>query len=275
MLNQISFRDLHDALLAHDGESVYAELLLPWLRTSGDQQTWLRSLGHREGAPVPLVSLEESWELYALSRVLDLLILGFQKPGPDAGWEGPQISMGEFLEFIKVMGLRSLTPASFSPFHHEIVDARLSDKASPVPEIISSRWPCVMLGNLLVLRGGIELEANAKVLDPDLARSTTLYWAYRRKGRPHRDLSHGWGSNSQWRTTFRRDYAIGNMQYFNVDGKYDLHAKGSELKEVLEACPELTLDERIELLTNRCFIRCVKPHDDLLPYDDRFQKIVI
>ncbi|MFX5464564.1 hypothetical protein ABTD44_19515, partial [Acinetobacter baumannii] len=74
-----------------------------------------------------------------------------------------------------------------------------------------------MLGNLLVLRGGLELEANAKVLDPDLARSTTLYWAYRRKGRPHRDLSHGWGSNSQWRTTFRRDYAIGNMQYFNVD----------------------------------------------------------
>jgi hypothetical protein len=60
-----------------------------------------------------------------------------------------------------------------------------------------------------------------------------------------------------------------------VEIRQTQYAKGSELKEVLEACPELTRDERIELLTNRCFIRCVKPHDDLLPYDDRFQKVVI
>jgi hypothetical protein len=32
----------------------------------------------------------------------------------------------------------------------------------------------------------------------------------------------------------------------------------------------LALDERIELLINRCFVRCTKDHWGLFPYDDRY-----
>ncbi len=35
--------------------------------------------------------------------------------------------------------------------------------------------------------------------------------------------------------------------------------------------PELTPDERIELLTNRCFLTTTKPHDGLYPYGDTYR----
>ena len=91
-----------------------------------------------------------------------------------------------------------------------------------------------------------------------------MYWACQRRNRPHRDLSDGWGSNSWWRTSFRRDYQLGGMLYFNADGRNDLSAPPSGEADG----DELTAEERIELLTNRCFIRTTKPHDDLWPYDD-------
>lgn len=273
-MNQISCRQLHDTLLNYEGSHAYAEVILPWLQASSDHHVWLRSIGQREGKPIPSVSEEESWELYALNRVFDLLILRFQDGGADAGWDGPQISMDEFLEFIKALGLTSVMPASYSAFYQEIICVQPSNKPSFAPAITAYRWPCVMLGNLLILRGGVELTAEVNVLSPSLAGNTTLYWTYRRKGRPHQDLSHGWGSNSQWRTAFRRDYVIGGVQYFNVDGEQDLQAKGDELTRILESDPELTLEERIELLTNRCFVKCTKPHDDLWPYDDRFQIVL-
>jgi len=53
-----------------------------------------------------------------------------------------------------------------------------------------------------------------------------LYFTYLRRSRPTCDLSHGWGSNSQWSTDFRRDYAGGGMLHHNVDGVATLSAEG-------------------------------------------------
>jgi hypothetical protein len=72
------------------------------------------------------------------------------------------------------------------------------------------------------------------------------------------------GSNSQWRTSFRRDYRIGQEVHYNVDGKLDLAAPDS----TVESRDDLTREERTELLTNRCFVRTTKPQNDLWPYHD-------
>jgi hypothetical protein len=52
-----------------------------------------------------------------------------------------------------------------------------------------------------------------------------------------------------------------------VDGEHDLAAPGSDG----DPASGLTREERVELLTHRCFVRTRKPHDDLHPYSDRLQ----
>lgn len=267
-MNQHSFRDLHDALLKDDEDSPFSSLLLPWSEEHLSARVWLNDLKHREGHPFPKADIEDLWELYALSRVCDLLLLRFQDEKDDTStWAGPQISLDEFVAFAESLGLTVMRPTMFSAFYHEIVEATPCHDAR-APEIIEYRWPCVMLGNMVLVRGGVAVSASAASLTPGIAGRSTLYWAYRRRTRPCRDLSHGWGSNSRWRTAFRRDYVIGNSHFFNVDGTCHLGARNQKVAAVEASDIELTLEERIELLTHRCFVKTVKQDDDLWPYDD-------
>ncbi|HTN90221.1 MAG TPA: hypothetical protein VL242_41385 [Sorangium sp.] len=57
------------------------------------------------------------------------------------------------------------------------------------------------------------------------------------------------------------------MLYYNVDGKHDLGVP----EPTAEYDDALTREERVELLTHRCFVTTAKQHDDLYPYDDRFR----
>jgi hypothetical protein len=63
--------------------------------------------------------------------------------------------------------------------------------------------------------------------------------------------------HSQWRTSFRRDYALDGSLWYNVDAR---PRQGPEMDEDLEP------RERAELLRHRCFVPCAKPHDDRWPY---------
>ncbi|MEV4706843.1 hypothetical protein [Actinoplanes sp. NPDC049316] len=54
-----------------------------------------------------------------------------------------------------------------------------------------------------------------------MATTSPLYWASWRRYRPAVDLSHGWGSNSRWRTSFRRDYRLTDRLAYNVDAALD------------------------------------------------------
>jgi hypothetical protein len=210
--------------------------------------------------------VEDLWRLYALSRVNDILLLRFQ-PGCADGtaWPGPPVTLQQYLQFANDLGLSVAQEDSFFPFYHEVVEVDQAAAEDHLISITSSSWPCLMLGNMLFSRGGVRVHAGRNHVCKEVAESSTLYWASWRKNRPSDDLSAGWGSNSQWRTRFRRDYRVGGVLYFNVEGSNDLsdYRCGSDRHG-------LTRAERIELLTNRCFVTTSKPHDDLFPYKDTY-----
>ncbi len=211
--------------------------------------------------------MEDLWRLYALGRVNEVLLLRFQRGRAEGtDWPGPKVSLDEYVWFAESLGMTVAGSQSFSPFYHEIVEVAQADNEEQPVTVLSTFWPCLMLGDMLFSRAGVRVSGGSRFVHKEIAESSTLYWAYRRKNRPYQDLSHGWGSNSQWRTAFRRDYRVGQGFYYNVDGKHDLGA--SEPAE--EDRDDLTREERIELLTNRCFVTTMKPHCDLWPYDDRF-----
>ncbi|WP_411754477.1 hypothetical protein [Serratia sp. (in: enterobacteria)] len=257
-------RSLHDHLLEYKGKDCYVEILIPWLKENQNEVDWLCSFAQRAAKPIPKASDEDLWHLYALSRVLELLILRFQKSrGDETGWSGPDISLQQFDLFAEALGLHVEYSATYHPFAHEIVE--LIPISSSCPKITQHHWSGLMLGDMRMLRAGVSLSAPPAVLRPGIADSSTLFWAYRRKNRPYQDLSQGWGSNSSWRTRFRRDYKIGNELYFNVDGTEDLMLGPADLLND----EGLNREERVELLVNRSFVMTDKPYDDLWPYDDK------
>lgn len=70
-------------------------------------------------------------------------------------------------------------------------------------------------------------------------------------------MSAGWGHNSQWNTSFRLDYWSKETLYYNIN---------CDLNTFMIEEDELSKDQRMELLKNRCF---VKPPEilDCFPYD--------
>lgn len=212
------------------------------------------------------MSAEDGWRLYALSRVIELLMLSFQHGTADGtDWPGPGIAIEEVCTFARGLGLTVVSPDRYSPFDCEIVTATPARDPHEPPSLIAVHWPCLMLGDMLICRAGTSIHAGEAIVNPEIATSSTLYWAYRRKNRPYVDRSQGWGSNSQWRTRFRRDYRVGDRLFYNVDGGIDLASSQTGPSDD----PELTRAERAELLIHRCFVITIKPSDDRSPYDDR------
>jgi hypothetical protein len=263
--SQADYRELFDLIHGKDSRPLYWYVIAPWVESHLSEREWLRSFALRRGDPIPPADVEDLWRLYALSRVNETLLLGFQHGRADGcDWPGPTISLDDYQRFAESFGLTATESVPFSPFYHEVVEVEeASDEDQPV-KLETTLWPCLMLGDMVFSRAGVRVSGGRRLIRTDVAESSTLYWAFRRKNRPYQDLSHGWGSNSQWRTRFRRDYRIGEEVHYNVDGKHDLAAP----EPAAEDRDGLTRDERIELLTNRCFVRTTKPHDDLWPYDD-------
>lgn len=263
----MSFRALHDELLAYQGQAAFVDVLMPWIKANPAEIERLRSIRLRTGRPIPDVAEDERWLLYAASRVFELLVLRFQSGRADGSeWPGPVISEDELVLFSERMGLDVVRPDRYSPFHHEIATLSRSAEAARSPQIVGYHWPCLMLGPLLLMRAGVTLSANASVMRPEVAGTSMLYWAFRRKTRPHHDLAHGWGHNSSWRTCFRRDYHLGDTFHFNVDGTVDLLELQAESRNEEGLSPK----ERMELVANRCFVTVAKDSVDHFPYDDRF-----
>jgi hypothetical protein len=252
-------RLLIDRLLGYAGTAAFDELLLPWIDAHPGEPAWLAAFAARTGTPVPPATLEERWRLYALSRLCELL--------REATWGRAhfRLTPAQFHAFAARLGLDVSEPADYAPFHHEIV--RVQPAADPYrpPRVLAFDWPCLMLGDMLFMRAGVEVEAGSEVLRPGIADGATLYWTYARDARPTHDLAHGWGSNSAWRSAFRRDYRGGADFHFNVDGTVDLACVDPDARDEYG----LTRDERIELLVNRSFVTSERPHDDLFPYDER------
>ncbi|HVG45423.1 MAG TPA: hypothetical protein VM890_11850, partial [Longimicrobium sp.] len=227
-----------------------------WLRRQDGERRWLEQLRGRTGDPVPPLRPEESWRLYALSRIVQLLQLSFAPRTAEAAWTLAPVGRDEHARFMDALGLEPLERAGFHPFFHEVVTVDALAEADAAPEVAEAYWPGYGLGPLLVTRAGCRVRAGRLHLLKEVAERSTLYWAYARNTRGTDDLSSGWGGNSQWRTAFRRDYALDGRLWYNVGAREHPGGAGAEL----------TAAERAELLRHRCFVTCTGPSDDRWPY---------
>jgi hypothetical protein len=267
--SQKPLRDLYEKVLEDDAGDVARDVLRPWLDTPAARElrTWFDEFKRRPGDPVPTATDEELCLLYAASRVSQTLLLGFQ---PDAGHggtgPGPAVALADYLEFMTALGFATVEQARFHPFYHEVVALDPDPNPAAAPTVVSHDWPAIALGPLLFARAGVRVRAGSNHLKPGLADASTLYWAFRRRNRPYEDLSHGWGSNSQWRTAFRRDYHLAGAFHFNADGRTptDRPLRGPPAPH--SALPPAT---RAELLAHRCLVRTRLDDDVASPYQDR------
>ncbi len=272
----MNFRTLHETVLdAVDSARPLAEVL------DGQAEAVAASMAHVDGLrrrpprrPEPAHDVGPLHELYALSRTSDLLLeLGCPDGEPERqlGETGGRRTADDVLHLhARFFGALGMSPfehaAGFSPFHHEIFGV-VTDDALPDVRLERVLWPGLMFGTLLFARAGVVVRAPSRLIDAHVATSSVLYFAFRRGSRPTQDLSHGWGHNSQWSTSFVRYYADGDGYHLNWDGRMDIGADEPPQDE--QGPSELSLDQRREILVHRCFVRAGNPHDSGWPYQDR------
>lgn len=252
------FRTLYNTLIEYQGDNVVTDVLSVWMSEAESEVKWLHELAARSQGDIPKVSERELESLYALSRVNDIFLLRFQSGKFDGNWKGVDISLVEYKKFFKGLGLVEYGQAHYHPFFHEVVE--VSDKGD-----FCEYWPTLMLGSMLFSRAGVRCP-NSTYVTKGVADRSTIYWTFRRSYRPCEDLSHGWGHNSQWGTSLRRDYYIGDRLFYNVEGVISA--------EVVQEDDEdnLSCAQRIELVRNRCFTCSTREHTDLWPYDWSYQE---
>ena len=266
------FRALCNEIWSYSGGIIFDDILAHWV---GRSRAAVAALGElREARPYDTAILEHSanmWNLYALSRVNDILLLAFQnvEDGRETfaipAWF--ELSREQYVEFFESLGFVLMERADFSAFYHEILNVRQAPDENQPVALGSEHWPCLMLGNMMFSRAGVDVVAGAHLVNKEIAETSALYFCYTRRGRRTADLSKGWGSNSQWRTSFRRDFHVGPELIYNIDGKYLLNAVNPD--EVNQW--GLSVEERTQLCKYRCSIVKNK-RDDVWPYDDQLSE---
>ena len=274
------FRRLYEGLHDHHDDADGRRRRLSGQRqVAADHLAGLAPLRVRERIPAGGYTGddEQLWrimELYALSRVSDYL-LELSCPGgePPAGFgvTGSRrlapAGVAAHAEFFTAIGLTPFQHAdAFSPFHHEVF-AVVQDPDATSATVEEVLWPGFWFGDLLFSRAGVRVRAPRHLIDAVVATTSTLYFTSRREPRPTDDLSHGWGSRSQWRTSFHRFYSDAEGLHLNWDGEVDL----GDDHPADPSGDHSPLDQRRELLLHRCFVRSDPPHDeaDRFPYQDR------
>ena len=259
-------RDLYDKILEFEDEAIFERLIKPWI-AENNYANQLKDIF--EKLAVSDQDPELSWELYALSRVLDTLTLRLQPDNAaDGDWPGPPVTLPEYTELIALLGLEAITPQSFDAFHCEIMEVRPGTENFKLTECF---FPAVKLGGFLIKRAGVSLLISPDTYDPDRINSAIIYWAYRRKNRKYKDLSQGWGGNSQWTTGLRLDSETTGSFAYNPTGKFDLNNPTREVMNELKE-QQLEISEAIELVKFRHFITSPGDDTDLFPYDFRYEE---
>jgi hypothetical protein len=231
--------------LVYSGSSWGQDILGPWMRAHPAVVAALRVAGEPGSASVALGG-EDLWALYAVHRLVEFLTSAYQPAAPSDDDE-PFDHLPEpaaLAQFVAAVGGTWPARAAFHPFLHEIVAAVPAQDPEMAPELVRQWWPGCFVGSLLLARAGVTVRAGSRWLQPAVAGSSTLYWAWRRRHRPVADLSHGWGHNSQWRTAFRRDYLLDGVLRYNVDA--------AQQPEPDRDDPDLPPGADVELLRYRC-----------------------
>ncbi|HKQ72985.1 MAG TPA: hypothetical protein VJ810_04600 [Blastocatellia bacterium] len=259
------FRELYEQLLEYEGPSAYQDVLLPWQEKADQTMSVLKKYGEIQARLIPIKDIYQHLsDLYALSRVGDILLLPFQKGDCDGrSWPGPSITAEERDAYFTSLGMTRIEQKTFHPFYHEIVEVTQSDNEDEPIILEVTLWSGFMLGSLLFCRAGVRVRGGRRHIKKEIAENSTLHYAFRRKNRKTWDASLGWGSNSQWATSFRRDYEGDACYYYNVDAGYDYAS-------IFTSRPgggttEETPEKSVELVVNRCFI-LKEELDEVEPY---------
>ena len=259
--SQKPFVELYRSLHEYDGSDAYTDLLESWPDNNADECRWIADFHARTNDNWDIATNEDLCRLYALFRVTSTLLLRFQSGRADGtDYQGPAITIEGFQRFHEQLGLRVPDVLEYHPFFHEILSVSPAPHEDSPIHLAEYAWPCLMLGDMMFCRAGCAVTGGASHVVKKIAESSQLYWTYRRKDRPHNDLSHGWGTNSQWRTAHRRDYRSADRYHFNVDGRQSLNDPNC-------AVDDLPMDTMIELVRNRCMIRTRIDDSVLFPYD--------
>ena len=266
---EISIRDLYFKILGFEGKKLYESVLKNWV-FDNEYSNYLSNISNKLQIDKTNLSQEDIWELYALTRVLDILTLQFQTNNNADGsdWLGSQLSISEYIEFATLIGLDITTPKLFNTFDCEIIEIQAGKIDFQISECF---FPAVKLKNLMIKRAGMRISLNPANYNLTLINNASIYWTFRRKNRKYLDLSQSWGSNSQWRTDLRLDIETNNSFIYNQKGKFDLNNLTTELIEELSQ-QNLEIQEAIELTKFRHFIKSTKDDTDLFPYDFKYEE---
>jgi hypothetical protein len=252
---------LFDPTTRYAGDDWAGEVLQPWLAAHQPIVQALQHLGRSEMASVAL-RVEDSWTLYAFSRVAEWLLLSYQPRAADPDDADDGLPMEAYEQFVAGIGATFPRVTDFHPFLHEIVAVQPDDDPQAAPVLTALWWPGCMIGSLMLQRAGVTVRAGANHLQPHVAAGSALYWSWRRQHRPAVDLSHDWGSNSQWRTKFRRDYWLSERLAFNVD---------AELEPAEDHRGGAPTDDSLELLGHRCSV-LIDQGEDQWPWDNHYSE---
>ena len=237
----------------------------PWMRELAARAVTVSVAARTTPCEPDDVPLRETlWALYAAARVRDVLLLPHQPPpvdvivGPDGEDDrrGPvhrPVPVATTVDFFAAMGCRPVVETGFQPALHEIVSCSAADDPDAPVEVVEVVWPALLVGELVFTRAGVRVRAGRHHAVPGVADRSTLHWEFRRRHRPTDDESFGWGHNSQWRTSLRRDYVTDRGNVYDLDA---MSASAERLRRQLPQTQRGPLDEaRTELVKNRCTLR--------------------
>ncbi len=262
----LSIKDLFLEILDFDGDHIFETLIKKWV-LENNYKSIMSNISQKILNDKIVLSQDDIWELYALSRVLDVLTLQFQTNNhADGEWSGTKISILEYIEFNHLIGLETFTPEPFHTFNCEIIDVQAGTRDF---QIIEQYSPAVKLKNLMIKRAGVKLSLDPALYDLELINQAAIYWTYWRKNKKFFDLSQGWGVNSQWGTDFRLDLETKDCFIYNILGEQDLNTPNSDTITELHDS-NLEIEEAIELVKFRHFMTCTKDDSDLFPYDYKY-----
>ncbi len=265
--SQAPWVELYHALMDYDGADAYTDLLEMWPNQHPEECHWLATFATHGERRATETDDEDLCRLYAASRVTSILLLRFQTGRADGtDYAGPPISLDGYQLFHEALGFLVPKAVPFHPFFHEIISVQSAAMVEAPIEVVDYHWPPLMLGDMMYCRAGCVVTGGTDHVIKEVAEHSRLYWAFRRKHRPYEDQSHGWGSNSQWRTHLRRDYQSRNGFRYNVDGEVSLNEATGVIKGV-------EVPAVIELVRHRCLIRANVDGSDLYPYSYTYTEL--
>ena len=264
----LSVRRLFHAVAEYQGGDVFLDVVDPWLDEHADAvREALAPLAAFGGWTRTTYEFGDPLETaYALSRVSDALIYKFQPlllPGSEIPWahdihkpeRWPQVTRDQYLAVFARLGMAPIGDVAFEPFFHEVVHVAQHERPAAPVEITGTVWPGLMFGEMLFSRTGATVRAGAQHVVAGIADRSPLHGVFVRRYRDTSDGSLGWGSNSQWKTDFRRDYLTDAAFHLDVDEEPDSD------QDFLGEPTRLTPAERSDLVRHRCLTRPLQDPD--------------